>query len=604
MANELNVEDLVFNEDQSESDYLELPLSRQTFLLVAGAVILVAFLALARTGFLNIFKGDFYATRADGNVNKNIALPAPRGIIADRFGNPLVENTSAFTAFLNISELLKDRGRMDGLIEEVGGILSLDPELLRAAISRADVERMNFMPIARNITASQAIRIKDLNWPYLQVSDDYARSYLDGAVFSHALGYVGAADNTGGLIGKSGLEASYDSLLRGQDGRLIIYRDATGKPLDTKVAEPPAAGQKLVTTLDADFQRYFYERMRSGLSALGRDSGVGLALDPRNGELLALISLPSFDNNQVAKYLNKPSQPMFNRAVSGVYTPGSTIKTLVALAALKENIMEPDFQILSTGSIEIPNPYDPEKPSRFLDWKAHGWVDLRSALARSSNVYFYELGGGFQGFKGLGIARLREYWQKFLLGQRTGVDLPAEESGFLPDPEEKEQRTGQIWRIGDTYNVSIGQGDLMLTPIQLINFTASIANGGKIFRPHLVFNQGNNLLFDYSDWQSELHEVQEGMKDTVRKYYGTANLLSGLPFSSAAKTGSSQVANNARTNAFFVGYAPAEEPQIAILVLIENAREGSLNAVPIAKDVLNWYYYNRIGNDKNNQTLP
>ena len=425
--NELNVEDLVFNEDRSESDYLELPLSRQTFLLVAGAVVLVGALALGRAGFLNVFRGEFYSTRADMNVNKEIALPAPRGIITDRFGNPLVENKSSFTALLNVAELLKDRGRVDGLIEEVTGILNLDQATLRATVSRADVERGSFVAIARNISPNQAIQIKDLNLPYLQASDDYTRDYIGGPAFSHALGYVSAEDYYRNLQGKSGLEAQYDQFLDGQDGRLIVYRDAMGKPLDTKVAEPPVSGQKLVTTLDADFQSYFYERMRSGLSALGRDTGVGLAVDPRNGEVLALISFPSFDNNQVAKYLTKPSQPLFNRAISGVYTPGSTIKPLVALAALKENLMDPEFQILSTGSIEIPNPYDPEKPSRFLDWKAHGWVDLHSALARSSNVYFYELGGGFEGFKGLGIDRLNDYWQKFLLGQKTGIDLPAEE---------------------------------------------------------------------------------------------------------------------------------------------------------------------------------
>jgi penicillin-binding protein 2 len=316
---------------------------------------------------------------------------------------------------------------------------------------------------------------------------------------------------------------------------------------------------------------------------------------------------------------------LFNRAISGAYTPGSAIKPMVALAALKENIIDPKKQILSTGYIEIPNPYDPEKPSRFLDWKAHGWVDLRSALARSSNVYFYEIGGGFEGLKGLGVNKLKEYWQRFLLGAKTGIDLPSESSGFLPDPEEKEERTGQIWRIGDTYNVSIGQGDLLLTPIQLINFIASIANGGKIYRPRLVScathdnsnnpnlhpndsNRSDNsdtglyhsdcgLLMDYSEWQKEIKEVQKGMEDAVEKYYGTANLLSFLPMSAAGKTGSAQVANNTRTNAFFVGYAPAENPEIAILVLMENAREGSLNAVPIAKDVLEWYYYNRIQNN-------
>ncbi len=603
MADELNVEDLVFNEENQESDYLELPLSRQTFLLVAGAIVLVGVFSLGRIGFLNLFKGGFYASRASANVNKEIALPAPRGVVVDRFGNQLVGNKSAISVFLNVAEVLKQPDKIDALVADIFEILGTSVEGLKSHILGADLDQGSFISVARDITNSQAIKIKDLNRPYLQVTDDYARDYLDGPIFSHIVGYVGAADRANELAGRAGLEAQYNDWLKGTDGKLIVYRDASGNPIDTKVSEPPVSGKKLVATIDADLQRYFYNRLKDGLAFLGRQSGAGLALDPQSGEVLALVSLPSFDNNQVSKYLNLPNQPFFNRAISGAYTPGSTIKPLVALAALHENIVDPKYQILSTGSIEIPNPYDPEHPSRFLDWRAHGWVDLHSALARSSNVYFYELGGGFQGFKGLGIERLRDYWQRFLLGNKTGIDLPAENTGFLPAPEEKEQRTGQIWRIGDTYNVSIGQGDLLLTPLQLLNFIDSIANGGHLLRPRLVLNGSttqslNNLLFDYSDWQYELKEVQEGMQDTVRKPYGTANLLSTLPMPVAGKTGSSQVSNNTKTNAFFVGYAPADDPQIAILVLIENAREGSLNAVPIAKDVFNWYYENRIVNHK------
>lgn len=591
--NELNFEDLVFKEDQRESDYLELPLSRQTFILVGAAIILIGVAALGRVGFLGILKNNFYSSRAAINANKEVDLPAPRGIILDRFGKPLVANKSSFSAFLSVSELLKSPGVLATTVETVSGILSLEAADLENIIQKADLEKRNFVPIARNISVAQAIELRGLNSLAVQVENDYVREYLDPLAFSHVLGYVGVSENDQSIVGKSGLELQYDAALKGKDGRLIIYRDASGKVLDDKVAEAPEVGGELETTIDAGLQQYFYDRLKSALASLGRDSGVGIALNPQNGEVLALISMPSFDSTKVAKFLNNSRQPLFNRAISGAYTPGSAIKPLVALAALKENIVSPDFQILSTGSIEIPNPYDPEKPSRFLDWKAHGWVDLHSALARSSNVYFYEVGGGFGNLKGLGIEELRSYWEKFLLGVKTGIDLPSEGAGFLPGVEEKEARTGQIWRIGDTYNVSIGQGDLLLTPIQLINFIASIANGGKIYRPHLVPG-GAETLFDYSDWQKEIQEVRQGMEDAVKKPYGTANLLTYLPVSAAAKTGSSQVANNARTNAFFVGYAPAENPQIAVLVLIENAKEGSLNAVPVARDVLQWYYDSRL----------
>ena len=328
---------------------------------------------------------------------------------------------------------------------------------------------------------------------------------------------------------------------------------------------------------------------------MGRNVGVGIALNPQNGEVLALISLPGFNSNKItSEFLTNPLKPFFNRAISGVYAPGSTIKPLVATAALKEKIIDPLKEILSVGFIEIPNPYYPDQPSRFLDWKPHGWVNLYSAIARSSNVYFYEIGGGFENQKGLGIEKLKEYWQKFGLGKKTGIDLLGEESGFLPDPTEKEKRTKTPWRLGDTYNVSIGQGDLLMTPVQLINYIALIANNGKNYRPFINKEKGEQVLIDLSSLLPEIKEVQKGMVDAVEKSYGTAYSLSGLPFSIAAKTGTAQIQANHTINAIFVGYAPVENPQIAVLILIENAKEGSINTLPIAKDVLLWYYNNRI----------
>ena len=332
--------------------------------------------------------------------------------------------------------------------------------------------------------------------------------------------------------------------------------------------------------------------------------------------MLAWISATSFDGNafsggdsvKIAELLSSPPKPLFNRAVSGIYTPGSTVKPLIAVAALAEKVVTPRKEIFSSGSIEIPNPYDPERPSVFLDWKPHGWVDLYSALARSSNVYFYSVGGGFGDVSGLGIARIKTYWEKFGFGKKSGLDLTEENDGFLPDPEEKKKRTGDIWRLGDTYNATIGQGDLLVTPLQLINYISVLANGEKLYRPYLAakIKTGSGkiiketqpeILADYSGLRGEIAEVRKGMEDAVKKEYGTAHLLSGLPFAVAGKTGSAQIQNNAKTNAFFVGYAPANPPpggpEIAILVLVEDAREGSLNAVPIAKDVLSWYYENR-----------
>jgi penicillin-binding protein 2 len=276
----------------------------------------------------------------------------------------------------------------------------------------------------------------------------------------------------------------------------------------------------------------------------------------------------------------------------------------MALAGLL-NGLNPKDQIFSPGYLDVPNPYNSQKPTRFLDWQYQGWVDMYSAIAKSSDVYFYVIGGGYGNKKGLGISRIKEWWMKFLLDKKTNIDLIGENNGFLPDPEWKEKEKKSIWRIGDTYNVSIGQGDLLVTPISLLNYVAAISNGGVIYKPRVVKNivdEDNKVVFEnkveiLADLRQEIgpyiKEIQKAMIDVVSKPYGTAHLLNDLPFQVAGKTGSAQYDRNTKLNAFFVGYAPANDPEIAILILIEDAKEGSLNTIPIARDVFLWYYENR-----------
>lgn len=618
---EFNFEDAIFDDlaKVADLDHVELPLSRNTFILIIVLVAAIGSAVLGRFFYLNVARGEFYDIRSLANVNKEIIIPAPRGIIADRYGKPLVKNLPSFGVSVNIGQLVKS-GSADTALGELAEVLEINPEELAARVKNADLEKGNILSVANAATTDQIISLKTLDLPGVLINSDFAREYQNGPAFAHVLGYDGAV--------QTGLEAFYDSYLKGEDGLSVIFRDAKGNEFGSQEISDPSAGHRLTTTLDADLQEYFYKRLSDGLRSLGRASGVGIALNPQTGEVLALISLPSFNSNyfsfggfskEKTGLLNSPNKPLFNRAVSGLYNPGSTIKPLVALAALREQVVVPDLRIFSRGYIEVPNPYYPDQPSRFVDWKPHGWVDLRSALAKSSNVYFYALGGGlpntelgilsdqFGKFSGLGIGKLNEYWKRFLLDQKTGIDLPGEDSGFLPDAEEKERRTGEIWRVGDTYNVTIGQGDLLITPIQLASFVGSLANEGKLYRPFLakeirsedggvIKTFTSTELLDYSDWDESIAEVRKGMEDAVSQWYGTANLLSSLPVTAAGKTGSAQTFNNTKTNAFFVGYAPAKNPQIAILVLVEDAKEGSLNAVPIAKDVLEWYYWNRIQN--------
>ncbi len=605
------LEEAVLDDIAKDFDLLEMPLSRAVFKLVIFSAIVIAAIVTARIFFLGIVKNDFYQARAIANAGQTITVEAERGGIFDRFGNPLVKNQPVFRLNLILAELLKESQRRK-TIQAIKDILNIDVEQMENLLNSVNLENADSVALPVDLSEEEAEKIKNLNLNSIRVVNSFKREYIEPQIFSHLTGYTGLANkedlekgfSLNDIAGKSGLEKYYDKELRGKDGKIIYYRNAKAEIIDNKFLNDAQPGYSIKTTIDSELQAFFYNQLKNKLSEAGSLNGVGIALNPKNGEVLSLISLPGFDSNNISdKILNSPGKPFFNRAISGLYAPGSTIKPLVALAALKENIVKPKDKIFSAGYLEIPNPYYPDQPSRFLDWKPHGWVDLYSALARSSNVYFYEIGGGFEEQKGLGIEKLKEYWQKFGFSEKTGIDLPGEANGFLPDPEQK--KNNDLWRIGDTYNVSIGQGDLLTTPIEIIAYIAGIANNGKIYRPSIMKNIVDSngdlirqnepqLIKDLSDLSAYIPEVQKGMADVVNKNYGTAYLLSDLPFKVAGKTGTAQIKQNTEINAFFIGYAPLDDPQIAILVLVEEAKEGSSNAVPIAKEVFKWYYENRL----------
>ena len=411
------------------------------------------------------------------------------------------------------------------------------------------------------------------------------------------------------VIGKTNIEAVYDDVLRGVNGQTVEYRNVKGEILGTHTFSEPKTGENINLTIDAGLQKFFYSRLSASLSGAG-PGGVGLAINPLNGEILSLVSLPGFSSSNISAGLADSAKPLFNRAVTGLYSPGSTIKLIVATAALKEKVIKSNEMVLSTGHLDIPNKYNPDKPTVFPDWKEHGWVDVYSAIARSSNIFFYAVGGGlpynqdlFMGNSdisvGLGVSRLKQYFSLFGLDKKTGIQLTAESTGYLPSAEDKKERMNSDWTIGDTYNISIGQGDLLVTPIGLMNSVSAVVNGGVVYKPNLILKEPREKLIDLTYLSDELGKVMEGMKDAVREPYGTAVMLNTLPFDTCGKTGSAQVESKTKTNAFFVGCGPLpleseDYDPICILVLVENAREGGLNAVPVAYDVFKWYYDNRI----------
>lgn len=619
--------DLIFEESLSDDwagdlEIIEVPLDNRPLIYAGFLALAIGLLIGARVFYLNVVNAGLYSDRADTNAGKYERESAPRGLIVDRNGEVLAENAAVFSAYLNPTEYVRNKDLQEPTRSALEKIFGISPEQIDAFIREWDPERSGEpLPVAMDISQEQLVSVRSLNLPTISAKGSFRRSYPDGQVFSSVVGYVGLttpkdlAENGDlshqDLIGKTGLEAGYDAQLQGRPGMEVKLRNASGKVLDTQPKTPSQIGKTLKLVLDGEFQKYFYSRMSAGLRGLGRTSGVGLAMDPRNGQVLALINFPTFDNNAFnlsernsdrKEYLSSENKPLFSRAVAGEYSPGSTIKPLVGVAALTEKVIDPHKSIFSPGYLDVPNPYDPAKPTRFLDWQYQGYVNLYSAIAQSSDVYFYEVGGGFGDQVGLGINRLRSWWQKFGFGQPTGIDLPGEKDGFLPSIDWKKKATGRNWLVGDTYNVSIGQGDLTVTPIQLLNYISSIANGGILYRPTLNSDLAPAKLADLTGLAPAIKEAQKGMRLTVTSPKGTAYKLNDLPFEVAAKTGSAQINNNLYENAFFAGYIvpPGGSGQgadtgspLAILVLVEKSKEGSLNAVPIAKDVLNWYYLHR-----------
>jgi penicillin-binding protein 2 len=614
IRNNLDFEESLSEDWSKDLDVVEMPLGKSPMLWLTVAISILGILTVGRLFYLGVLQHGIYSARADANLDIVKRISAPRGLILDRYGKVIADNRAVWSALLDVRQYIKNKTLDAPTMDAVQNVLGLSPDDVLASIENSAGLNDFTSPVvlSSDLTQDQILKLKSLGLDTIIIENGYLRSYPVGPEFSSVLGYTSLASpadlkanpalNGEDFVGKAGLEAYYDSALRGIPGEIVDYRNARGDILGEVQKSDPVQPQPLRTSIDSEFQKYFYNRLSQGLSSLGKTTGVGIAMNPQTGEVLSLISLPSYDPNIFTKASESAARkdivtsglkPLFNRAISGSYSPGSTIKPLVGIAALTESVISPGRTIFSPGYLDIPNPYNPGKTTRYLDWRYQGDVDMSSAIAQSSDVYFYEVGGGWGDIKGLGITRLIDWWKKFGLGEKSGIDLPGEVKGFLPNPAWKESVSKTSWLLGDTFNVSIGQGDLELTPVQLLSYISSVANGGTLYRPHLKV-EDSKITADLTSYAAAIQEVQKGMKEAVTSKLGTAYTLSDLPFTIGAKTGSAQIQNNTKENAFFVGYAPFDHPQIAILILVEHAKEGSLNAVPIAKDVLRWYYENRI----------
>jgi len=577
--------------------------------------------AIGRAAWLQVVKGGYYHDLAEGNRIRIERLESKRGVIYGRQGKPLVRNAANFLLYLVPADLPKDALARQAVLQKVSqnlGTVSV-PDILNLLlkIKPGSLEFYQPLFVADNINydKAMALYLAADNLPGVVLTNKTRREYnLSSLSLSHILGYTGKINDRElakfgseylpiDYIGKTGVENFWENEMKGVSGEKQIEVDALGKEEKIINQEAGQDGRNLILTIDIDLQKKLEDSLVSALQKLHLNKACAVVEDPNNGEILAMVSLPSYNNNDFAhgmtaeqyqKIANQPDQPLFNRCISGEYPSGSIIKPILAAAALEEGVINENTTVLSTGGIRINQWF-------FPDWKVggHGLTDVKRALAESINTFFYYIGGGYQDFVGLGLDRMVKYEKMFGLDTQTGIDLPNEASGFLPSQEWKLKTKGQSWYIGDTYHMSIGQGDILVTPLQVADYTAVFANGGSLYRPHLV-----KQILDSSDQPigqvdnkpvksnfisaKSIEIVREGMRQTITS--GSARSLQSVPVPVAGKTGTAQWAADKPTHSWFIGFAPYDKPQVVITILIESGGEGSTTAVPIANEVLTWYF--------------
>lgn len=576
-------------------------------------ILLFSFLILFGRSFqLQILAGKEYKKIAETNRFRLEVLPSERGVITDRNNVILADNSSVFSLVMVIDDLPEEflvREKVFTRVADLTGLQKADFDLLLQDYAEVPEEEII---VCKDLDYEHALlaMVEEEELDGFKIKISTKRKYFSAAnSLAHVLGYVGkinveefTVEKTNGYrrtdeIGKTGVELSWETYLRGKPGKRLVEVNAQGNEVTVFSEERPEKGKTLTLSIDSELQTVAERSLSSIMETNGNKRGSVIVTNPNNGEILALVSLPAYDGNLFSGgidkepyqlLINDPNQPLFPRAVSGEFPSGSTFKPYVAAAALAEGIITSSTSFLSTGGLNI-------GLWSFPDWKAggHGVTDVRKALSESVNTFFYIIGGGYEGFTGLGVERITNFARLFGFGQKTDVDLPGEAEGFLPSKEWKEETKGERWYVGDTYHLAIGQGDLLVTPLQIAIALSMIANGGTKYVPHVVQAiDGQAVTVSGVELPTTLKEaipiVQQGMRQSVVS--GSSRRLNSLPFSSAGKTGTAQVAGSEKTHAWFTGYAPYERPQIAVTVLIEEGGQGSSTAIVVAEDIFRWWY--------------
>ena len=612
MSRGMEIEDSIMTVTEKEKAIIENPYARKginAVWFVAACLILVL---AGRIFYLDIIRGNYYQDLSRGNRIRSIAIKAPRGKIFDKFGQPLVTNIPSIDVVAipnDLPEQSAERGKISQTLSEVLNIGLAD---IKNKIEMQNRKSLEPVLIKENVSQDQSLIISERlnNLPGIALENTAIRNYESSLIFSSIIGYDGKITRDElknsedylmtDYIGKSGIEKYYEKNLKGVNGSKLVEVDSSENIKKNIGSKNPESGSDLYLNIDEGLQKKIYDSILEVLDQTHTKTAAAVAINPRNGKVLALVSMPSYDNNLFARsipsadfqsLIGNKDLPLFNRVVSGEYPPGSTLKPANAAAALSEGTISSETSLDCPGSISV-------NTWIFKDWKAHGIMNVRRAIAESCDVFFYSVGGGYGNIPGLGIERMKKYLDLFGFGKPAGIDLPGEVSGLVPSEQWKIDTLGERWFLGDSYHTAIGQGFVTATPIQLVDYISAIANGGILYSPRIVDKIkksngaeetitapviGKNFIAP-----EILKIIREGMRETVTN--GTAKLLNALPVAVAGKTGTAQFGAERKTHGWFVSFAPYDNPEIAMVVLVEGGGEGNSTALPITQKVLSWYF--------------
>lgn len=584
---------------------------RRRVMVMAGIAITALLLIVCQLWYLQVLEGGRFQEASDKNRIRIRPIAAPRGILFDRKGLPLVDNRPAFTLSLIPRELERDPVKRDATLGRVAALLQIPFAELQEAVTKVSPDSILPVRVRRGLSMDDVARVEEwkIELPGVIVEVEPQRAYPNSRFAAHLLGYVREANDEqlkqgryrrGDMVGQSGLERLLDEFLRGKDGGERIEVDAFGRQMRLIQSTEPHPGAQVVTTIDRRIQE-------AAEKAMEGHAGAVVVMDPRNGDVLAMVSTPAFeidrftgtiDRNAWLRVIQDPDHPLLNRTIQTQYAPGSVFKIVVAAAGLQEGTIVPTDRTHCTGEFHLGE-------WTFKDWKAggHGSVDLLGAIRESCNVFFYE-----KGLK-VGGPVIAKYASAFGLGEATQIDLPGEKLGLIPQPKLRRDKRVGGWHAGETVNMSIGQGAVLVTPMQIARFMSAVANGGVLWKPRLVqrierpdkgvvWSDGGSVTghveLSPMVWaflrQSLWSAVNEGGT-------GAGARIAGLDI--AGKTGTAQMiskskAEKGQDHAWFASFAPVGEPEVVVVVLVERGGKGGQVAAPIARKVLNAIFMEKV----------